>query len=150
MVDSRTDGNQSSPTFLGFDDLGLKPHDQHKLMVDDGTKESDDVRIKVGDTTAQPFDAMISIQTRVHDGGENYNTLPVDQRQQIQFLAGLFCRWEDAYDGSKRVWEIMKADPQFDLNVLIAQIQLSFADFLVHAIRKFMTDEDFSYPSPMD
>jgi hypothetical protein len=52
----------------------------------------------------------------------------------------LFTEWEYAYDSSECVWQIVKRDHGFDVNVLVARIQLSFAHFLVRAIREFISD----------
>jgi hypothetical protein len=74
---------------------------------------------------------------------ERFRAMDEHHRQEISFLAGLLSSWDDAYEGSKKVWEKMKTDPDFDIDVLISQIQFAFADFLVDAIRQFMHDEGF-------
>jgi hypothetical protein len=73
----------------------------------------------------------------------DYEALDPQQRQQIDYLAGLFTCWPKAYDNSKHVWEVMKSDPGFDVSILISRIRLSFADFLVAAIREFMRQDGF-------
>jgi hypothetical protein len=75
-------------------------------------------------------------------GARKFETMSEEQKARINELAMWFRRWDNAYDGSKRVWEIMKNDDEFDIDVLISQIQLSFADFLVSAILEFREEEE--------
>jgi hypothetical protein len=83
------------------------------------------------------------LDERVTRGRERFRTMDEGHRRDINVLAGLFMKWEDAYESSKTVWERMKTDPGFDINVLISKIPFAFADFLVDAIRQFMLDEGF-------
>jgi hypothetical protein len=76
-------------------------------------------------------------------GRERFRALDEQHRQEISFLAGLFTKWEDAYEASMTVWERMKRDPEFDIDILTSQIQFAFANFLVGAIKQFMLDEGF-------
>jgi hypothetical protein len=88
------------------------------------------------------FDPTEGTATQIDKGAEKYKTLKAKRRRQIDELALLFTEWETAYDNSKRVWEIMQRDPKFEIGALLSRIQLSFADFLVRAIRDFMSERD--------
>jgi hypothetical protein len=72
-----------------------------------------------------------------------YAALSLECRRQIDFLADLFTRWDEAYDHCLRVWEIMKADRRFHVDALLSRIPISFAHFLVESIRQFMLDDGY-------
>jgi hypothetical protein len=96
--------------------------------------------------TAKPprekwFDEAAGMSSLIETGAEKYETLDDMRREQVNGLALLFLSWKDAYDASRRVWEIMKSDAGFEIDVLLARIELAFADFLVKAIREYIADE---------
>jgi hypothetical protein len=87
------------------------------------------------------IDPRRKLPERVDRGLEKYRQMDERQRAEIQLLAGLFTGWGNVYESSKAVWERMRADPDLDVEVLISQIGLSFAGFLVTAVRQFTQDE---------
>jgi hypothetical protein len=92
------------------------------------------------------FDESPGMATLIETGRERYETLNDQRREQVNGLALLFQSWKDAYDASIRVWEIMKSDPRFEIDVLLARIELAFADFLVKAIREYIAEESHRNP----
>jgi hypothetical protein len=89
------------------------------------------------------FDVDEGMSARIHRGGEKYECLSPERKSQIDELAFLFVDWDHAYDMVVRVWAIMKEDPGFDVNVLVARIKWCFAEFLVRGIRVFMKEEGY-------
>jgi hypothetical protein len=93
------------------------------------------------DASAVALSRLADVHRVTPKDDTHYEGLNPDRRQQMDGLVYLFTSWPLAYDHSKCVWELMKTDPGFDVNILISRIPLTFADFLVNAIRSFMTNE---------
>jgi hypothetical protein len=101
--------------------------------------ESRDARLEV--EVLGSCDWPDQLEERASQGLEKFRKMDERQKEEVHLLAALFTKWGDAYDSSKTVWEKMKTDHEFDIDVLISQIQFAFANFLVGAIRQFMLDE---------
>jgi hypothetical protein len=87
------------------------------------------------------FDAGVVMSTRIHRGLELYECLDPERNAQMDELSLFFADWEHAYEAVRQVWGLMKTDPGFDVDVLVAKIKYCFAEFLVRGVRVFMKDE---------
>jgi hypothetical protein len=81
-----------------------------------------------------------ALRERIDRGMERYRRMDEAQRADVRLVADSFTGWNDAYESSMAVCERMKADPDFDIDVLVSQIRFLFADFLLNAVEQFMLD----------
>lgn len=82
-----------------------------------------------------------TIYERREKGIQRLENLNPEQRAQISSLAKLFNNWKTAYASSRVVWNTMKADSKFDVNILLSQIPVSYGDFLIEALTTFAEQE---------
>ena len=87
-----------------------------------------------------------NLMGRIDRGSKMYSHLSPEEVQKIEELAKLFVRWEKAYDACKVVWNLMKEDDSFDVDILISQVPVSFADFLIEALKTFAANEGIPVP----
>ena len=83
---------------------------------------------------------------RIDRGAGLYSHLNPDEAKRIEELAKLFVRWEKAYEACRTVWNIMKEDDTFDVDILISQVPVSFADFLIEGLKTFAAKEGIPVP----
>lgn len=82
-----------------------------------------------------------TLYERREKGKIRLDSLSPEQREKINVLAKLFNNWKTAYASSRVVWNTMKADTTFDVNILLSQIPVSYGDFLVEALTTFAQQE---------
>lgn len=82
-----------------------------------------------------------NIYQRRSRGARLYEDLDQQQVKQISELAKLFTAWNTAYSSSKVVWDVMKNDDKFDIDVLLSQIPISYGDFLIEGLTTFAQNE---------
>lgn len=74
-------------------------------------------------------------------GSFYYKRLSPELQKMYDELTQLFIDWNKAYDSSQTIWEKMRNDDDFDVDILISRISISFADFLVEALITFAKNE---------
>lgn len=82
-----------------------------------------------------------TLYERREKGKIRLENLSPEQREKINVLASLFNNWKTAYASSRVVWNTMKADNTFDVNILLYQIPVSYGDFLIEALTTFAEQE---------
>lgn len=82
-----------------------------------------------------------TLYERREKGKSRLENLSQEQREKIDALSQLFNNWKTAYASSRVVWNTMKADSTFDVNILLYQIPVSYGDFLVEALTTFAEQE---------
>ena len=97
-------------------------------------------------------DVPLTLSGRISRGMKLFDPMNPQDKAKILELAKLFTEWAESYDASQKVWEVMKEDQSFELDVLLSQIPVTFADFLVEAIKTFSFEEslDVSESLPPD
>lgn len=86
------------------------------------------------------------IEERISDGKIRQKKISREEFERIQKYAHLFVSWETAYRSVQQVWEVMKIDPQFEVNVLISMMPITFADFTVSGLKQFAVEEGIIIP----
>ena len=79
--------------------------------------------------------------TRMERGKEKFRELSEIETQTIRKIASLFKDWKTAYTVSMNIWNMMKNDDEFDVDVLLSQTPVSYGDFLVEALNTFAEKE---------
>ena len=82
-----------------------------------------------------------NIYQRRTRGAKLFDGLSPEKIQQICELAKLFNAWNTAYNSSKVVWDTMKKDDNFDIDILLSQIAVSYGDFLIEGLKTFAKQE---------
>lgn len=75
--------------------------------------------------------------TRRKRGQNMFNQFQLQEIKRIHRLSSLFISWDSVYNASLSVWEFMKEHEDFDVEALLSQLSVSFADFLVEALKAF-------------
>ena len=68
-------------------------------------------------------------------GSKMYFDLTPDQIRLICNLAKLFNSMDTIYSATQIVWNVMKTDETFNVDILLSQIQTSYGDFLIEALK---------------
>ena len=63
--------------------------------------------------------------------------IPSTKRKEIEEIIGLFDEWEKAYDATIKIYELMKKDKTFDLELILSIIPNNIGDFLVFGLQTF-------------
>ena len=94
----------------------------------------------------------LTLSARISRGMKLFDPMNPQDKARILELARLFTVWAESYEASHKVWEVMKEDQSFELDALLSQIPVTFADFLVEAIKTFSFEEslDVSDSLPPD
>lgn len=87
-----------------------------------------------------------TIYERREKGKRRMKLLSPEKQQKISEYAKLFGDWTTAYINSRLVWKVMKSEPEFDINLLLSQIPVSFGDFLIEALITFAQNDGMHVP----
>ncbi|OHT05684.1 hypothetical protein TRFO_05821 [Tritrichomonas foetus] len=87
-----------------------------------------------------------SLNERREKGSVLYKNLSPSQIQLFSRLAKLFKSMDTIYDACQIVWNIMKNDSNFEINILLSQIQTSYGDFLIEALISFADSDGIIIP----
>lgn len=68
------------------------------------------------------------------------------QQATVNELLALFNDWPSVYDACVAVWQVMRINQAFDVNVLLARMPFSFACFLTEALENFAEEEGITLP----
>lgn len=81
------------------------------------------------------------IENKRQKGMKLFDKLAKEEQQKILELSKRFKDWPSAYEASKFVWNIIKNDPTFNIDILLSQIKFCFADFLIIVIQNLALSE---------
>ncbi|OHT11269.1 hypothetical protein TRFO_19370 [Tritrichomonas foetus] len=82
-----------------------------------------------------------NLDERINDGEIIQVSMKPEEKEKIEKLAKKFVSWETAYYHVVEVWKIMKKDDNFKINVLLAMMPATFADFTIVGLKSFAEDE---------
>ncbi|KAK8884342.1 hypothetical protein M9Y10_043451 [Tritrichomonas musculus] len=82
-----------------------------------------------------------TLPEKIKHGSSLSEKLDSKEREKLRKFAQLFYSWETAYQAVKEVWKIMKKDDQFEINILLSMMPVTFADYTVTGLKTFANDE---------
>ena len=107
--------------------------------------EQERIKLKAFDPALSSIERFFMSNDTIYErrarGSKRLDGLTQEQLKQLYELAGLFVNWRTAYSSSQVVWNVMKTDNSFDIDVLLSQIPVSYGDFLVEALTTFAQQE---------
>lgn len=143
MTTYETTYEDDSPFLPNTDDVNDETEDENIILpqIEDISEEQlMMIASKSSPNIAQFVLSKEDLMSRKKRGSEKYFHLDEKRIQQTCELAKLFNNWPTAYRSTKYVWEIMKEDDSFDLDTLISQIPESFGQFLITALKVYISE----------
>jgi hypothetical protein len=92
-----------------------------------------------------PEEVQISTKASPMTKNSDYALLSIEQRKRIDDLVALFVNWEYAYEAVGKVWEEIKKDNSFEVDILLSRLPITFASFLIEGLVSLADEEGTDY-----